>query len=53
MAAGVPDSRILAWTDSLKQARATADHPLNARLVIEALLAEYVSCLRGNEAALT
>ena len=51
LAAGVPESRILAWVDSLKQARATADHPLNARLVIEALLVEYVSCLDGKAIA--
>lgn len=49
LAAGVPESRLLVWTDTLKQARATADHPLNARLVIEALLVDYVSCLRGDE----
>jgi hypothetical protein len=53
LAAGASDSRLLAWIDSLKQARATADHPLNTRLVVEALLSEYVSCLRSNEAAPT
>ena len=53
LAAGLSDSRLLAWIDSLKQARATADHPLNTRLVVEALLSGYVSCLRSNEAAPT
>jgi DNA polymerase-3 subunit delta' len=47
LAANVPEGRLLAWIDSLKQARATADHPLNARLVVEALLVEYVACMRG------
>ena len=51
LAAGLSEGRLIAWIDSLKQARSTADHPLNARLVIEALLIEYVSCLRGNDAA--
>lgn len=48
LAAAAPEARWLAWDDSLKQARATADHPLNARLVVEALLTEYVACLRGD-----
>lgn len=51
LAANVPESRLIVWMDSLAQARATADHPLNARLVIEALLVEYVACLRGESAA--
>jgi len=51
LAAGLSESRLVAWIDSLKQARFTADHPLNARLVIEALLIEYVSCLLGNDEA--
>ena len=52
LAASVSESRLLAWMDSLKQARAAADHPLNARLVIEALLVDYVSCVRGDRTAL-
>jgi DNA polymerase-3 subunit delta' len=51
LAANVSESRLLAWMDSLKQARASADHPLNARLVVEALLVDYVACLRGDEVA--
>jgi DNA polymerase III subunit delta' len=51
LAASAPEARLLAWDDSLKQARATADHPLNARLVVEALLTEYVACLRGEPGA--
>src|SRR5882672_1620575 len=51
LAASVSESRLLAWMDSLKQARAAADHPLNARLVIEALLVDYVSCVRGDRTA--
>jgi DNA polymerase-3 subunit delta' len=51
LAAGVPETRLLRWIDSLKRARESADHPLNARLVIEALLVDYVSCLQGNEVA--
>jgi DNA polymerase-3 subunit delta' len=53
LVAGVPETRLLRWIDSLKQARESADHPLNARLVIEALLVDYVSCLQGNEGAPT
>jgi len=53
LAAAISESRLLAWMDSLKQARATADHPLNTRLLVEGLLSEYVSCLRSNEAAPT
>ena len=51
LAAAAPETRLLAWDDSLKQARATADHPLNARLVVEGLLTEYVACLRGETGA--
>jgi len=51
LGASLPESRLLAWIDSLGQARAAADHPLNARLVIEAVLVDYVSCLRGSEVA--
>jgi DNA polymerase-3 subunit delta' len=51
LAAGVPETRLLRWIDALKQARESADHPLNARLVIEALLVDYVSCLQSNEVA--
>jgi len=50
LAAAVPEDRLLAWMDSLRNARTDADHPLNARLVVEALLVDYVSCLRGDEA---
>jgi DNA polymerase-3 subunit delta' len=50
LAAAVPEGRLLAWMDSLRNARTDADHPLNARLVVEALLVDYVSCLRGDEA---
>jgi DNA polymerase-3 subunit delta' len=49
LGAGVPAPRLLAWMDALKEARAVADHPLNARLVIEALLVDYAACLRGGE----
>jgi DNA polymerase-3 subunit delta' len=51
LAAGVTPGRLLAWIDTLQEARETADHPLNQRMVIEALLVDYVSCLRGEEMA--
>ncbi len=49
LAASAQEERLLAWDDSLKQARATADHPLNARLVVEGLLTQYVACLGGEK----
>jgi len=52
LAASVAVGKLLAWEDSLRQARATADHPLNARLVVEALLSDYVACLRSENGAL-
>lgn len=49
LARDVPEGRLLAWIDSLREARAAAEHTLNPRLVIEALLVDYVSCLRREE----
>lgn len=46
LVASVPASRLVAWCESLRRARAAAEHTLNPRLVIEALLVDYVSCLR-------
>ena len=48
LAAGISERRLLAWMESLKQARVNAEHPLNARLVVEALLVDYLGCLRGD-----
>jgi DNA polymerase-3 subunit delta' len=47
LAAEMSAADVLRWIDALQRARATADHPLNARLTIEALLAAYVGLLRG------
>jgi DNA polymerase-3 subunit delta' len=47
LAAGLSAADVLRWIDALKRARATAEHALNARLTIEALLSEYVACLSG------
>jgi len=49
LAVNVPAARLLAWVDTLRQARAAAEHTLNPRLVIEALLVDYVSCLRQDD----
>ncbi|MFN9029759.1 MAG: DNA polymerase III subunit delta' [Betaproteobacteria bacterium] len=38
---------ILAWIDQLTRLRATRDHPLNARMVVESALLSYVDCLGG------
>jgi len=38
---------LLAWLDRLSASRAVQDHPLNARLVIEAALIDYIGCFRG------
>lgn len=50
LAASSTDAALLRWIDALKRARASAEHPLNARLTIEALLLEYVDCLRASGA---
>ncbi|MCX8004947.1 MAG: DNA polymerase III subunit delta' [Burkholderiaceae bacterium] len=39
---------LLAWIDVLLRARATAEHPLNARLTVEALLLEYARRSRAS-----
>lgn len=36
------DDRLWGWVDALKAASAAREHPLNARLVIESLLAGYI-----------
>jgi DNA polymerase-3 subunit delta' len=51
LASGTTTERLLAWCDTLARARATAEHPLNARLVIESLLAEYVQQVRADGTA--
>jgi DNA polymerase-3 subunit delta' len=48
LASGTTTERLLAWCDALARARAAAEHPLNARLVIESLLAEYVQRVRAD-----
>jgi len=48
LAADISEGRLLGWMESLKQARVNAEHPLNARLVVEALLVDYLGCLRGD-----
>jgi DNA polymerase-3 subunit delta' len=37
---------LLTWLDRLSARRAVQDHPLNARLVIEAALIEYIGCFQ-------
>lgn len=37
---------LLDWLDRLSAKRAVQDHPLNARLVIEAALIEYIGCFQ-------
>lgn len=46
-----PAPVILAWLDQLARLRATRDHPLNARMVVESALLSYVDCLGGASAA--
>jgi DNA polymerase-3 subunit delta' len=48
IAADAPVAGLTQWSSRLAQARAVADHPLNPRLVIEALLIEYQQCLQPN-----
>lgn len=38
---------VLAWLEHLNRLRATRDHPLNARMVVEGALLSYVECLGG------
>ncbi len=40
-------SRMLVYVDRLQQAQRLAHHPLNARLVFESLLFDYLAALRG------
>ena len=42
LAASARGERLWAWADALKTASAARDHPLNARLAIESLLARYI-----------
>jgi len=42
LAAAARGERLWAWADALKTASAARDHPLNARLAIESLLARYI-----------
>ncbi|HEU0200683.1 MAG TPA: DNA polymerase III subunit delta' [Burkholderiaceae bacterium] len=45
VAGDAPVDGLLGWAKSLERARAVADHPLNARLAVEALLMEYTQRL--------
>jgi DNA polymerase-3 subunit delta' len=38
---------LLGWLRSLGQMQATSDHPLNARLIVEATLFSYLEALQG------
>jgi DNA polymerase III subunit delta' len=51
IAAGAPIPAWVGWLRSLTRRRASQDHPLNARLVIEAALLDYVACLRETGSA--
>lgn len=46
LAAGLSATDVFGWIDALQRARAAAEHTLNARLTIEALLSDYVARLR-------
>jgi DNA polymerase-3 subunit delta' len=41
---------LIGWIDTLQRARATAEHSLNPRLTVEALLLEYIACVSGPSA---
>ncbi len=47
IARAVSAPAVLAWLDQLARLRATRDHPLNARMVVESALLSYVDCLGG------
>jgi DNA polymerase-3 subunit delta' len=47
VAANAPPHGLLQWLETLDRARAVGEHPLNARLAVEALLIEYRQCLHG------
>jgi hypothetical protein len=42
LAASARAEALWRWTEALKTASAAREHPLNARLVIESLLARYI-----------
>jgi DNA polymerase-3 subunit delta' len=46
VARGCQPERLLAWLGRLNQAQATAEHPLNARLVVESVLINYLDAVR-------
>jgi DNA polymerase-3 subunit delta' len=50
IADAVATDRLLAWLQSLLTMRAASDHPLNARLAVEAALLSYIEALQGSRA---
>lgn len=46
VARGSDPERLLGWLSQLADARATAEHPLNAKLAVEGLLVGYMSAVR-------
>lgn len=47
IAAAVGVDPLLGWSQSLLRHQASADHPLNARLVVESALLDYIGALRA------
>jgi DNA polymerase-3 subunit delta' len=47
LAAPASVAALFGWIDHLREARASADHPLNPRLVVEQALLRYRSALAG------
>jgi DNA polymerase-3 subunit delta' len=50
IAGAAATDRLLVWVQSLWTLRATSDHPLNARLVVEAALLSYIEALQDSSA---
>jgi DNA polymerase-3 subunit delta' len=47
---GWPLAAAAAWLDRLRELRAVADHPLNARAAVEGALLDYIASLQGRRA---
>jgi len=47
LARTIEPSRVADWAATLVQIQATSDHPLNARLVVESALVDYIDTMRS------